>query len=582
MTTYMDRPWLKCYDEGVPPSLGPYPNIALHDLLRQGVQEHPAREVLITTVRLPLVGRKTSALTYRQLDRASDALASALVKMGVRKGDRVAVVMGNFAAFAIVYYGILKAGGVVAAANPTYPPPKMAYQINDCDAEVVICMSLFYDMIKQIQPETKLKTVIVTNVKEYFPPLAKFLFTVAREKKEGHRVEKLADGDFWLQDLLQRYDGQKPNVEVTGDDLALIQYTGGTTGVSKGAVSTHRALVANVEQLKAWVAPLNQDYSQELAVGALPLFHVYGMVALLSRAISSGSRIVLVPDARNIDDVVDIIDHHKPTTFAGVPQLFNAIANHPRIKSGEASLSSLQIVSSGSAPLPPAVKTEFEKMLGSGMSEGFGMSECPTVTHWHPTVGEKRAGSIGIPLPDVIVRIVSLDDGETDLPIGEIGEMVISSPNLMKGYHKMPTETANALRQKDGRIWLSTGDIAYMDQDGYFYIVDRKKDMVLIGGFNVYPTQIEKVLKEHPAVSEVGVAGIAHPEKEGQEALKAWVVLKPGMEATEEELRAHCERSLAPYEVPRRFAFVPELPKSAVGKTLRRELIRMEAEGRSY
>jgi long-chain acyl-CoA synthetase len=578
MVTYADRPWVKSYDEGIPASLEPYPEIGLHDFLRKSAKEFPDNTVLVTTVKLPLVGRVTSALTYKELDRASDALAYAMMDMGLKKGDRVAIVMANITAFAITYYAILKAGGVVAATNPTYPPARMAYQINDCDAEFVVCMSLFYDLIKKIQPDTKLKHVIVTVVKEYFPPLAKLMFSLAVEKQTGHHVESLLEGDHWLQDLLKMYDGQVPDVEVVPEDIALFQYTGGTTGVSKGARATHSALVANMVQLGAWMKPREVTGGVEVSLGALPLFHVYGIVAILSRAVSLGSQIILVPNARDIDDVVDIIHVHKPTTFAGVPQLFNAISNHPRVVSGEASLKSITYSVSGSAPLPRAVQVQFEPLTNSRLGEGFGMSEAPTGTHAYPTLGEIRPGSIGLPLPDFDMRIVNLDDGVSDMPIGEVGELVISGPNLMKDYHRMPTETANALREKEGKIWLHTGDIARMDDDGYFYIVDRKKDMVLIGGFNVYPAQIEDRLKDHPAVLEVGVAGVPHPEREGQETVKAWVVFKPGQSATEEELKEHCSKYLAPYEVPRRYSFVEELPKSAVGKTLRRELVRLEKE----
>jgi long-chain acyl-CoA synthetase len=285
-------------------------------------------------------------------------------------------------------------------------------------------------------------------------------------------------------------------------------------------------------------------------------------------------------NARQIDDLVEVIETYKPTLFHAVPALFNALNQHPRIQSGEVSLKSIRACVSGSAPLPPATKREFERLSGGKLLEGFGMSEAPTATHVNPINGENRTGSIGLPMPDMDMRIVSLDDGETDVPVGEVGELVMAGPQLMKGYHGMPTETANALRVKDGKTWLYTGDIARMDEDGYFYIVDRKKDMALIGGFNVYPAAVEKVIKEYPAVLEVGVASIPHPDKPGQEALKAWIVLKPGAVATEQELLDHCSKYLARYEIPTRIAFIDALPKSEVLKTLRRELVRMEMEER--
>ncbi|MCB9451884.1 MAG: long-chain fatty acid--CoA ligase [Anaerolineaceae bacterium] len=576
MVTYADRPWVKKYDQGVPESLKPYPKTPLHNFLTESAKKNPGSTALITNLHLPLFGRVDKNLTYAELDKQSDALAAALVEKGLKKGDRVALVLPNTAAFVIGFYAILKAGGVVAATNPTYPPEKLQYQINDCGAEFVIAMSLFYNGVKKIQPKTKVKHVIVTNVKEYFPGVGQLLFTLAKEKKDGHRVETLAEGDFWLQDILTQYAGRKPNVEIMPEDLALFQYTGGTTGVSKAAMSTHSALVANTLQMKAVLQPK----ANEIFLGAIPMFHVFGMVAVLSVAIHLGASIVLVPNARDMNDVIGAIDKYKPTLFHGVPALYNGINNHPDITSGKVSLQSIRLCVSGSAPLPPATKREFERLSGGKLLEGFGMSEAPTATHVNPPRGENRTGSIGLPLPDMEMRIVDLDDGETDMPVGEVGELIMHGPQVMKGYHGMPTETANVLREKDGKVWLYTGDIARMDDDGYFYIVDRKKDMALIGGYNVYPAAVEKVLKEHPAVLEVGVAAVPHPEKAGQEALKAWIVLKPGQTVTEKELIDHCAGHLARYETPSRFAFINELPKSDVLKTLRRELIRMEMEER--
>ena len=577
MGIFDEQPWLKKYDEGVPASLD-YPDVTLHQFLQESANRVPNNPALITSAKLPLLGRRAHTTTYRELDDFSGALATALTNIGLKKGDRVAIVMPNSVAFAVSFYAILKAGGVVAAANPTYPPEKMAYQIDDCDAEIVICMSLFYDLVKSIQPKTKVKHLIVANYKEYLPPVARFLFTIAREKKDGHYIERLKNDDYWFQDLLEKYAGRKPDVMVDPDDLALFQYTGGTTGVSKAAMATHRALVANALQQEAFLTVDGVPGEEEVLLGAIPMFHVFGMVAVLSVGIYLGAQIVLVPNARDLNDLLDTINTFKPTLFHGVPALYNAINNHPRVTSGDVDLKSIRLCVSGSAPLLPATKQEFERLSGGVLLEGYGMSEAPCASHVNPVRGENRTGSIGLPLPDMEVKIVSLEDGVTELDANEIGELIMSGPNLMKGYHGMPTETANTLREIDGKVWLYSGDIARMDEDGYFYIVDRKKDMALIGGFNVYPTEVEKVLKDHPAVLEVGVVAIPHPEKEGQEALKAWIVVKEGMSVTEQELIRHCEQHLAAYEVPRRYSFIDELPKTAVGKTLRRELIRMEME----
>ncbi|MFN8451186.1 MAG: AMP-binding protein [Anaerolineae bacterium] len=373
-------------------------------------------------------------------------------------------------------------------------------------------------------------------------------------------------------------------MQVSGSDLAIFQYTGGTTGIPKAAMSTHNALVANTMQCRAWLIGSSQsDGASESFLGAIPFYHVYGLITVVGFAMALGARIVLVPNARDIHDLLGIIDKYKPTLFMGVPALYNAVNNNANVVSGKISLSTIRLCLSGSAPLPPATKREFERLSGGKLLEGYGMSEAPTASHANPVNGDNRTGSIGLPFPDMDMKIVSLDDGETEVPIGEIGELAMSGPQLMVGYHGMPTETANTLRtDKNGKTWLHTGDIARMDDDGYFYIVDRKKDMALIGGFNVYPNAVEKVLADHPAVLEAGVAAIPHPdpEKVGQEALKAWIVLRQGQTVTADELIEFASARLARYEVPTRFAFVAALPKTNVGKTLRRELVQMEMEER--
>ena len=577
MTAYAERPWIQSYDEGMPTSLD-FPDVPLHQFIKDTTRRIPHQTALTTPAALPLLGRISREVSYAELDRAADALAAALVDLGLKKGDRAAIVMPNSVAFVISFYAILKAGGVVAATNPTYPASKMAHQINDCDAEFVLALTLFYPLVKQIQPQTQVKTVIAANIKEYLPPLAKFLFTLAREKKDGHYIENVQAGDYWLQDLLDKYDGQQPHVDVSPDDLAIFQYTGGTTGVPKAAMSQHKALVANMLQTEGLLNTLNLPPEEEIFLGAIPFFHVYGLVVVVSTSVYRGSKIVLVPNPRDIDDVLGAIHTFKPTLFPGVPALYNAINNHPAVQNGEIDLSSLRLCISGSAPLPLATKQAFEKLSGGSVREGFGMSEAPTATHINPIYKDNRPNSIGLPLPEMDMRIVSLDDEETDVAVGETGELLMAGPNVMVGYHRMPDETANALREKDGKRWLYTGDIARMDEDGYFYIVDRKKDMALIGGYNVYPNTVEKAIMSHPAVLEVGVAAIPHPQRIGQEALKAWIVLKPEQRAAADDIIDFLADALAPYEIPRRISFIDELPKTAVGKTLRHELVKMELE----
>jgi len=441
-------------------------------------------------------------------------------------------------------------------------------------------MTLFYDLVKEVQPRTKVQTVIAANIKEYLPPLAKLLFTIAKEKKEGHYLEDVKPGDYWFQDLLSRHDGKQANVQVLSDDLAIFQYTGGTTGVAKAAMSKHRALVANMLQTEGFLDLLDAPAEAHIFLGAIPFFHVYGLVVVVSTSVYRGCKVVLVPNPRDIDDVLGNIEVFRTTLFPGVPALYNAINNHPKVQNGEIDLSSLQLCLSGSAPLPDSTKAEFERFSGGSVREGFGMSEAPTATHVNPIYRENRPGSIGLPLPEMDMRIVSLEDDETDVPVGEVGELVMAGPNVMAGYHGMLEETRNVLREKDGARWLYTGDIARMDEDGYFYIVDRKKDMALIGGFNVYPTTVENAIAAHASVLEVGVAAIPHPEREGQEALKAWIVLKPGETLEANDVIEFLGDKLAPYEIPRRVSFIAELPKTAVGKTLRRELAQMEMEAR--
>ena len=391
MVSYTERPWTKSYDVGMPTSVD-FPEVPLHQFLQDTRVRIPHNIALITPANLPVIGRISRSITYEELDRASDALAAALVDLGLKKSDRVAIVMPNSVAFVISFYGILKAGGVVAATNPTYPADRMAHQINDCDAEFVLTMTLFYGLVKQVQPRTKVKTVVVANIKEYLPPLAKLLFTIAKEKKEGHFLQDVEAGDHWFQDLLSKYDGKQANVAVQPDDLAIFQYTGGTTGGSKAAMSKHRALVANMLQTEGILDLFDTPAESEIFLGAIPFFHVYGLVVVVSTSVYRGCSIVLVPNPRDIDDVLGNIQTFRTTLFPGVPALYNAINKHPKVQSGEIDLSSLHLCLSGSAPLPEATKEEFERLSGGSVREGFGMSEAPTATHINPIYKENRHG----------------------------------------------------------------------------------------------------------------------------------------------------------------------------------------------
>jgi long-chain acyl-CoA synthetase len=376
--------------------------------------------------------------------------------------------------------------------------------------------------------------------------------------------------------LAQHTAGERPRVEIGGGDTALLQYSGGTTGLAKGAIATHSCLIATTRQITAWFVDLRAG--QDVTLMAIPLFHVYGMIAGMAFAIAAGAALVMVPDPRDMKDLLENIHKYHPTTFPGVPALYNAINNNPEVKAGRVHMSSIRACISGSAPLLHETKVTFEKITGGKLFEGYGLSEAPTATHCNPLLGVNKEGSIGLPLPDVDCRLVSLEDGASDVPDGEIGELVVRGPQVFKGYWNMPAETGNALQAdpQGGLPWLFTGDIARMDAEGYFYIVDRKKELIKASGFQVWPREIEEVLAANPKVKEVGVAGI--PDAYRGETVKAWIVLKDGETATEAEIKDWCREKLAKFKIPTSIEFRSELPKTTVGKVLRRELVRQHKE----
>jgi long-chain acyl-CoA synthetase len=555
-----ERPWFKQYDPGVPRSID-YPAVPLTHLLTEAARRFPDR---------PCTVFKGAALTYRQMDEMTDQLAAALAELGVSKGKAVGLFMPNVPQFVLAFFAILKAGGVVVATNPLYTPREIVHQLADSGVELMLVTSNFYRKVKEAQPKTHLQRLVVTNIKEGLPPLLRLLFTLAKEKKDGHRVQ-LEAGDLWMQDLLKAHKGaERPKVELGPDDVAIFQYSGGTTGISKAAIGLHRNLVANALQIQSWMPDVRPG--EEIVLMAIPLFHVYGMVAGMMFAVASAASMIMVPNPRDMADVLHSIARYRPTIYPGVPTMYNAINNHPEVIAGKVDVSSIRACISGSAPLMRETKERFEKLTGGKLVEGYGLSEAPTATHCNPLQGGGRTGSIGLPFPDTDCRVVSLDDGVTALGVGEIGELVIKGPNVMRGYHNMPTETANTLREG----WLYTGDIARMDDDGFFYIVDRKKELIKPGGYQVWPREVEEVIAENPKVLEAGVAGV--PDAYRGETVKAWVVVKPGETLTEEELQAWCKERLAPFKVPTFVEFRSELPKTTVGKILRRELVKQEGE----
>lgn len=559
--SYADRPWTRHYDAGVPVEVA-LPQAPLYEFLRQAARRFPEHSALIF---------KGNRISYRELDEVSDAIAAGLVANGFQKGDRAVIYMANTPQTVMSFYGILKAGGVVIATNPLYTERELAHQLADCGAETVFVMTLFYDLLKRVQKsgETAVKRVIVTNIKEYLPPHLRLLFGLLKEKKEGHAVT-LEPGDVWFRDFVAAGKQAPPaRVEVGPDDIALLQYTGGTTGIAKGAVALHRNLTSNTKMVSSWLTDLREG--EEIILGSIPFFHSYGMITVMALAPSIGATIVAIPNPRDQKDVLSSINKYKPTVFPGVPAMYIAINNNPEVAAGKYDLRSIRACISGSAPLLLETKSNFERISGAKLVEGYGLTEAHVVTHANPIYGENRPG-IGLPLPNVEARIVNAEDGETEVPVGEIGELVIRSPSLMAGYWQMPTETANTLR--DG--WLYTGDIARMDEDGYFYIEDRKKDMIIAGGFNIYPREVEEVLAEHPAVVEVAVAGV--PDARRGETVKAWIVKRSDDPTTEAEIIEWCKERMAKYKYPREIEFRSELPRTTVGKVLKRELIK-EAMG---
>jgi long-chain acyl-CoA synthetase len=558
--TYADKPWLKNYDPGVPHTLE-VPNQTIPFYLQEAARKKPNNTVMV------FHGREIS---YRELNEISDAIAAGLIANGFQKGHRAVIFMANMPQFVMTYFGILKAGGIVIATNPLYTERELEHQLADCGAETVFVMSRFYPMLKKVQRggHTQVKRVVVTNVKEYLPPHLRFLYGLTREKKSGDRVT-IESGDMAFQDFVALGARQpKPQVDVKPDDIALLQYTGGTTGLSKGAIALHRNLVANCAMIGAWLT--DWEYGRETLLGAIPFFHSYGMVVAVLFTISIAGRIIVVADPRNQKDVLSSINKYKPAYFPGVPAMYIAINNNPDVAAGKYDLKSIRACLSGSAPLLQDTKTRFEELSGGRLVEGYGLTEAHVATHVNPIIGQNRKGSIGIPLPGVDSKIMDPTNPEVEMPVGESGELVIKSPTIMQGYWNMSDE--GTLR--DG--WLYTGDIARMDEDGYFYIEDRKKDLIICGGYNVYPREVEEVLARFPDIQEVCVAGV--PDSRRGENVKAWVVLRPGSSTTEEEIMEWSKAQLAAYKYPRMIEFRTELPKSTVGKVLKRELVKEHKE----
>ncbi len=554
-----ERPWHRHWPRGIPKSLD-YPNISVHELLRRTAERYPDRTVVT------FYGK---SIAYRELDDAADRFAAGLREIGVRPGERVSLLLPNTPHFFVAFFGALRAGGVIVQTNPLLTPRELEALYNDVGVETVVALDLFWNNVAEAKLATQVQRVIQCDVAEFLRTPLRQLYPLKRRKdlkKAGHWPLVIPE-EAWIHrftDLAATspQPGQEP--PVAPHDVAVLQYTGGTTGIPKAAMLTHHNLVANAMQTAAW---LPEKRHQERVLGAIPLFHVYGLTAVMLAPIVRGNQVILHPNPREIGQILKLISKTKPAIFPGVPTMYIAIMSHPKF--GKYNLGSIGSCVSGAAPLPNEVRHQFERVTGGRIVEGYGLTEASPATHANPLEGLVKE-CIGIPLPDTDAKIVDPEDPGKELSQGEVGELAIRGPQVMKGYWSKSEETDQVL--KEG--WLLTGDLAKMDEDGYFYIVDRKKDMILCGGYNVYPREVEEVLFMHPAVAEAAAIGV--PDEYRGETVKAFVVRKSEIMAAEEEIIAFCKERLAPFKVPTQVEFTEDLPKSLIGKVLRRQLREQE------
>lgn len=550
-----EKIWHKFYDEGIPASLD-YDDLTLPQLLDASAAKHPDRVALVF---------EGYTMTFAQLKESADRFATALAALGIEKGDRVAIQLPNVPQCVIAYYGVLRAGGIAVMTNPMYVEREVIHQFNDSGAKIAIILdALWMKTSRAVRDKLPCEHFILTGIKDFLPFPKNLLFPLVG-KKTGMVVKVPPEpGVLWFKDLLASHGPNPPDIEWDIEDLCNLQYTGGTTGVSKGAMLTYRNLSYNVQQCRAWFPVVVEG--DEVMLSALPFFHSFGLTVCMNLAVYVGGTQVCVPNPRDIPKLIGIISKSRATLFPAVPTLFTAINEFPGIENID--ISSLKGCLSGSAPLPMEVMEKFEGLTGANITEGYGLTETSPVITANPLVNKahRKAGSIGIPLPDSEAKIVDLETGTKEMPVGEPGEVLLAGPQVMKGYWNRDDETAETL--KDG--WLYTGDIGTMDEDGYFYIVGRKKEMIIAGGYNIYPREIDEVLYAHPKILEAAAVGI--PDAHRGETVKAYIALKEGEAATEEEIIEYCKTELAAYKVPKMVEFRDELPKSTVGKVLRRVL----------
>jgi long-chain acyl-CoA synthetase len=549
----MDRLWYKSYASGIPHHLE-YEKTTMVEALRRTAEQFPDHTALIFL---------DSKISYGRLNEMTNRFATALLGLGVKAGDRVSMLMPNMPQLVAATYGAWKAGAVVVMNNPLYTDIELEQQLKNSESSILVALDLLAHRMIALRPQTPVKKIIVTHIRDHLKfPKKQLLPIVAKDK---HRNVPPQENVHEWTDLLKKYPATDPMVAVDMESLACFQYTGGTTGISKGVMLTHANLSKNVQQIIAWFPGFNKGEITQL--GVLPFFHSFGLTTCMNVCVWMGWADVLIPRPE-AQAILEAIHKYRVNFFPGVPTMYVGVLNHPEVS--KYNLTSIKGCFSGAAPLPVEVIKEFEAKTGSQICEGYGLSETSPVATTNPYGGKAKVGSIGLPVSDTDIKIVDLVDGTKELPVGEAGELIIKGPQVTCGYYKNPEETRIALR--DG--WLSTGDIGKMDEEGYFYIVDRKKDMVIAGGYNIYPREIDEVLYAHPKILEACAVGIPDPYR--GETIKAFVVLKTGETLTEEEVIKYCAERLAKYKVPRLVEFMSSLPKSGVGKVVRKELRAME------
>lgn len=554
--TLTEKLWFQHYPAEIPTSLD-YEVATLQSYLKRAAERFPDK------VALDFMGKE---MTYDEVYKSSLRLANQLKSLGVDHGDRVAIMLANTPQSVISYYGALFAGAIVVQTNPLYVEREIEHQMNDSGAKIMICLDLVYPRVAKVKEKTPLEHIIVTGIKDYLPFPKNLIYPYIQKKNTGITVDLQYNNRLHsFVNVLKK--GKEEEIELTIDpkeDLALLQYTGGTTGPAKGVMLTHYNLVVNTQQCQSWMYEMKEG--EEIILAALPFFHVYGMTTVMNLSIRMGFKMIIMPKFEP-KDILKAIEKHKATLYPGAPTMYIGLLNHPDIKKRD--LSSIKACISGSAPLPIEVQNQFEKETKGRLVEGYGLTETSPVAVANLIWDVRKTGSIGIPWPDTDVAILSAETGEPAAP-GEIGEIIIKGPQVMKGYWNRPEETQAVFKGE----WFLSGDMGYMDEEGFFYIVDRKKDMIIAGGFNIYPREIEEILYEHEAIQEACVIGVPDPYR--GETVKAFIVLKEGQTISENELEEFCRKHLAAYKIPRLYEFRDELPKTMVGKVLRRVLVEEE------